>query len=598
MEAEALWDRYYGSLCAYLAKNHRVQPFAYDWRQPLDVLGERLGEFLDALMKDTQQPVRLIAHSMGGLVVRACAARRPGVMDMLMQRDGARLVMLGTPNQGAWSMVENLLGKGDTLRTLIRLDLQHDMQQVLDIVAGFRGPLSLLPRPGFKDMFQGQRDGGGDYALQDSATWAAFRDKVRDFWFGDHHSAVPSQQALDEASWLWRQDAAASPDGHPTLPPAYAGKSIYVHGVAASTPCGVREEGDRLKIVGTSRGDGTVTWESGRIGGIGSFYYMPAAHGDLAATADYFPASSELLASGVTAALPQQPPAVRDARQALPITYDAGPPAADDADAIERGLMGGALRAQVPARAKRRLEVAVRAMDLRFVSEPIMVGHYENDAISGPENLIDRELMQGDLSERRSLGLYAGPRGTVTVALRVQRHGQQTGELPSGAVVAGLGAYDGALSLGELTESVRSGVLRYLLQVIDVLGEAPRELSLATLLLGYNSSANLSVAASVESLVRRDRSQCPVPANHAARHPRGAPEHRRTVSRHRHYRGLRAARHDADAHRLCGRPGRAAGLPRCAGTGRRRAPAVVRQPRRQLLAAADGDRRPQQRRRP
>jgi hypothetical protein len=32
-------------------------------------------------------------------------------MDALMARDGARLVMLGTPHQGAYSMVENLLGK-------------------------------------------------------------------------------------------------------------------------------------------------------------------------------------------------------------------------------------------------------------------------------------------------------------------------------------------------------------------------------------------------------------------------------------------------------------------------------------------------------
>ena len=61
-------------------------------------------------------------------------------------------------------------------------------------------------------------------------------------------------------------------------------------GVARNTPCGVREEGGRLKMVGTTRGDGTVTWESGRIGGIGSFYYMPAEHGDLPATEDYFPA--------------------------------------------------------------------------------------------------------------------------------------------------------------------------------------------------------------------------------------------------------------------------------------------------------------------
>ena len=45
-------------------------------------------------------------------------------------------------------------------------------------------------------------------------------------------------------------------------------------------------------------------------------------------------------------------------------------------------------------------------------------------------------------------------------------------------------------------------MLRYLLQVIDVLGKADREVPLATLLLGYNSSANLTVGASVEALVR------------------------------------------------------------------------------------------------
>ena len=120
VEAEELFGMFYGELCKTLADSHRVERFAYDWRQPLDVLGERLGEFLDQLMKQTQQPIRLLAHSMGGLVVRACIHKRRPVMDALMARDGARLVMLGTPHQGAHSMVENLLGKGDTLRMLVR----------------------------------------------------------------------------------------------------------------------------------------------------------------------------------------------------------------------------------------------------------------------------------------------------------------------------------------------------------------------------------------------------------------------------------------------------------------------------------------------
>ncbi|MEP6739635.1 MAG: CHAT domain-containing protein, partial [Caldimonas sp.] len=182
--------------------------------------------------------------------------------------------------------------------------------------------------------------------------------------------------------------------------------------------------------------------------------------------------------------------------------YDAGPPTADDPDALQRGLLGGSPRNRVPPRPKRRLEVAVRAMDLRFISQPIMVGHYDRDPIAGAEALIDRELLGGDLSERHRLGLYAGERGSAVVVLRVPNNIERQRGSMSGAVVTGLGSYDRPLSPSDLTEAVRAGALRYLLQVIDVLGKADREVPLATLLLGYNSSANLTVAASVEALVR------------------------------------------------------------------------------------------------
>ena len=498
VEAEKLFSLFYGGLCEHLAQSHRVEPFAYDWRQPLDVLAERLGEFLDRLLKQTHQPVRLLAHSMGGLVVRACIHRRRAVMDALMARDGARFVMLGTPNQGAYSMVENLLGKGSTLRTLVRLDVRHDMQQVLDIVAGFRGALQLLPKPGFVDIFQGQPGGGQSFALDRAETWAAMRPKVRDLWFGDGRSATPAQEVLDAASWLWRQDGTA----RPALPAAYEAKSAYVFGVARNTPCGVREESGRLKMVGTTRGDGTVSWESGRIDHVGSQYWLPAEHGDLPSTEAHFPALAELLATGATRGLMTSPPSVRAIEQPQPVTYDAGPPTAEGGEALARGLMGGRRRGRVAPRAQRRLEVAVKAMDLRFVSCPVMVGTYEQDPIAGPQGLIDRELLDGDLSQRHSLGLYAGPLGSVTVVLRVpNRQERERGSL-TGAVVTGLGPYDGALSAGDLTDAVRAGVLRYLLQVIDVLGKDDREVPLAALLLGYNSSANLTVGASVEALVR------------------------------------------------------------------------------------------------
>jgi hypothetical protein len=498
VEAEDLFGMFYGELCKTLAESHRVERFAYDWRQPLDVLGERFGEFIDQLMKQTKAPIRLLAHSMGGLVVRACIHQRRPVIDALMARDGARLVMLGTPHQGAHSMVENLLGKGDTLRTLVRLDLTHSMQQVLDIVAGFRGALQLLPRPGFTDMFQGQSDGGGFYAYQQAQTWIDFAPKVRDFWFGNGQVGKPAQDVLDAAAWLWTRDGTSTP----SLPTDYEKKSAYVFGVARNTPCGVREEGGRLRMVGTAHGDGTVTWASGRIGGIGQFFWMPAAHGDLPSTKEHFPALLELLTSGTTGRLANVPPATRAIEAPQPVSYDAGPPTADDADALGRALLGGALRNRMPTRRKRRLDVRVKAEDLRFLVQPILVGQYERDPIAGPQQLIDSELLDGDLSQRHSLGLYAGPLGTATVVLRVPNEVERARGSLRGAVVTGLGPYDGGLSVTSLTEAVRAGALRYLLQLVDVLGKDEREVSLATLLLGYNSSANLSVEASIEALVR------------------------------------------------------------------------------------------------
>ena len=498
VEAEELFGMFYGALCAKLAESHRVECFAYDWRQPLDVLGERFGEFIARLMTQTKAPIRLLAHSMGGLVVRACIYKRRPVMDALMARDGARLLMLGTPHQGAHSMVENLIGKGDTLRTLVRLDITHTMQQVLDIVAGFRGALQLLPRPGFKDMFQGDSDGGAFYDYQKAQTWIDFAPKVRDFWFGNGQVGKPPQQVLDAAAWLWAQDGTATP----SLPGEYAAKSSYVFGVAANTPCGVREQGGRLRMVGTTHGDGTVSWASGRIGGIGQYFWMPAAHGDLPSTSEHFPALIELLTTGTTARLATQPPAVRAIEAPQPVSYDAGPPSADDPEMLGRALLGASLRNRVPLRRKRRLEVRVQAKDLRFLVQPILVGQYEGDPIAGPQRLIDGELLDGDLSQRHSLGLYAGPLGTATVVLRMPNEVERARGSLRGAIVTGLGPYDGGLSVASLTEAVRAGALRYLLHLVDVLGKDEREVSLASLLLGYNSSANLSVEASIEALVR------------------------------------------------------------------------------------------------
>jgi len=502
IEAEAISAQLYGDLNKHLSISQLVVPFPYDWRQPLDVLADRLAIVLRQQLDATRlrlQPVRLLAHSMGGLVVRALVHKHPVLWDEVMSRDGARLVMLGTPNQGSHQMVEALIGKSDTVRKLGVLDTAHDLQEVLDIIASFPGALQLLPKPGFKDT---GNDNSRDYF--DPATWGAFKKDMRDFWFGDGIGALPSAAVLKQGQWLWAQDRKAPP----ALPAKHEKKVAYVFGCAAKTPCGIVREGDRWQMLGTPRGDGMVTWNSGRIDGIGQFFYMPAEHGALADTEEYFESIATLLDHGDGGQLMTAPPSVRGADPApLVASYDAGPiPYPTDAEAAA-GLFGAGKRVRSRGRRQDVLNVRVRAMDLRQVTRPILVGHYEQDAISGPEALIDKHLVHGELSVRHHLGLYAGAIGTASaVMIHSSAQERQRGSM-RGAVVAGLGKYDGSLTVGKLIEALRTACLRYLIHVLDsgavAAGTEKAEgVKLASLLVGYNSSANLSIADSVQALMR------------------------------------------------------------------------------------------------
>lgn len=516
-EATEIFDIFYGKLCEYLATSHNVFPFPYDWRQPLKVLGEKLAQFLGRF-RGTDQPVRLLAHGMGGTVVRACiyvtreAARSSAthsgaaapIVDHLMKHEGSRFIMLGTPNHGTHSVVADLLGKGEGFRSLWRLAFKDAkaFQQLLTAFAAFPGFLSLLPKRDFIDASQSP-DGAGRANYFSRKTWQDMAALVSDRWF-DLPCAIPASEKLAEAQWLFEQDARAELSGEVVLPTGPEGKSLYVFGVAPSTPCGIEEipknKPIRLAMLATPSGDGIVTWESGRLAGIDSYYYMPARHGDLASTTEHFPALLELLKAGATRLLAREAP-VRPDAPASPLRYDAAPPTAADAEGVQRCLLGGSVRRRLPSGLRRRLAVAVRAMDLRFLSKPIMIGHYEQDPIAGPEALIDRELLGGDLSKRYNLGQYAGPRGSATVVLRGNNASESRARL-TGAIVTGLGKFDGTLSASELTEAARVGTLRFLLQVVDVLGKEERELEFGSLLLGFNSSANLSASSSVEALVR------------------------------------------------------------------------------------------------
>jgi hypothetical protein len=105
-------------------------------------------------------------------------------------------------------------------------------------------------------------------------------------------------------------------------------------------------------------------------------------------------------------------------------------------------------------------------MDLRFAQLPILCGHYEGDVISGAEAQIDRNVVDGALTSREHLGLYAGLVGTAAVVLLPQNEQERLRGSSRGAVIVGLGTF-GELSTSKLTAAVRTAVLRYLLHIVD-----------------------------------------------------------------------------------------------------------------------------------
>jgi hypothetical protein len=199
---------------------------------------------------------------------------------------------------------------------------------------------------------------------------------------------------------------------------------------------------------------------------------MPAKHGDLPSTSEYFSALGELLHTGATGGPAAQSAGVRARELSSRGRWSTTPARrrSTAGEAVARGLLGGSPRRPRRGAPKRRLEVKRQGHGPALPAAADLLGHYEQDPIAGAEALIDRELLDGDLSERYNLGLYAGPLGTASVVLRVPNEQERRRGSLTGADRHRPRAYDGNLSVGDLIEAVRAGVLRYLLQVIDVLG--------------------------------------------------------------------------------------------------------------------------------
>lgn len=506
----------YGDLAEYLAASHTLVPFPYDWRLSLTALAKQLDDTIrQQLDEHPDQPIRLLAHGMGGLIARMVIARHRQTWKRLVE-SGAVLVMLGTPNHGSHLMLHTLLGRSRAIRQLALLDAHHSLQRLAQMVASFPGALALLPEPDFNQEMGDGVVASASYYQQGG--WQSLQDTQQRRWFDHGIETLPDTRLLNDARSDWQHLAEAEPMGKED-----SEHIAYIFGRAARTPCGVRRRRGRLEMLYTTAGDGVTTWGSGRLSSLppSRYWYRPVEHADLTSDPSeeksYFAALLELLTTGSTtrlSRLPERTGAGASRSGTHPSgTHPSGaprdgvvladqPPSHFGALELERAFFGSSPRARQSARLRELLEVDVYAGDIRFVDQPVLCGHYRDDVISGAEKALD-ELLDGQLSEQEQLGIYADDIGTNSVVLRRRNREERERKSRHGAVIVGLGHYDGYLSARHITESVRIGLLRLLLVLRSPSGVASEEpIELYSLLIGTGSTTNITVAESVSAVTR------------------------------------------------------------------------------------------------
>jgi pimeloyl-ACP methyl ester carboxylesterase/CHAT domain-containing protein len=486
-------DDFYAPLLEFLARTHRLEVFPYDWRlsvcEAADKLMDRLDDCLLRAEKE-QQPVHLVAHSMGGLVVRAMIADPRGfaLWQRITQLPNSRFLMLGTPNQGSYEAVRWLTGNNPTQAKLSLLDITQNTDQIIDLVRKFPGLLELLP-------FTSE-----EVDFTELELWRNIKKTLRARW------STADINDLKRAGETWER-LRSSP-----LDPQHM---CYVAGCQPATVIGYQFSDyyepwlvgrKRLDFLATTEGDGTVPWSSGRLPGIGTWYVEETAHDGLCARKRAFSGYLDLLMTGGTSLLPQTPPqTTRDAaRSAKPFVLPASPPIdaiPSPGDLRDFRFGGGVslleLEQQPVAPA---IEISIRHGDLSYARHPVLVGHYLGDSILSAESVLNDRL-RGALKQRLDLGLYPGPLDTHQVFFNDEPNGK-----PGGAIVLGLGQV-GQLTPGLLNKGVSSALIDYALQVAqwpdDRFGKSgsPRHASVSCLLVG-TSAGGISIANSVEAILR------------------------------------------------------------------------------------------------
>ena len=192
---------------------------------------------------------------MGGLLVRALQLERPETWKRMIEREGARVLMLGTPNDGSWAPMQVLSGDdtfGNMLTAFGSLFDSHGARQTIAEMPGLMQLQAGLLDPSLGlDKERRLAAARGCGSSTSCRTRIDKRDLVaqRSAPARSHRWGAPPQAALDQAVALRKRlDEQRDKLG------ADASKILLVVGKAPTTPADVQvTEGGVVYMAGDGR---------------------------------------------------------------------------------------------------------------------------------------------------------------------------------------------------------------------------------------------------------------------------------------------------------------------------------------------------------
>ncbi|MEB2777200.1 CHAT domain-containing protein [Algoriphagus sp. D3-2-R+10] len=435
LSAHSLIKTSYANLGEKLAQTYDIVTFQFDWRIPLKQSADDFKNKVEELL-GFNQPIKIVAHSMGGVLVRDFIVYHQETWQKLNRSIGFRAVFLGSPLGGSYRIPYVLFGKDSLIKLLGKIDIKHSTKELLAVFCNFPGILNLLPmsnsnRHDFSDrkLWERMRAASGD------DSWPIPSAKVLEE-FGEHQKLV--LQKVDDIDY-----------SNITYIAGQSGKKSF-------TISNLEIEDGELVFYATNAGDESVTWMSGIPKGFhdkNQVYYANVTHGGLSKEKNLFVAIEDLLIYGITTRLQNSLPKSRGEEK------DFEPAETEIFDISEENVMNtilGIEEVEEKWKEEKPILVSVSHGDLKYAKYPVLAGHFEFDAILTTEQAIDRQL-DGELSRLHGLGLYPGPIGTNQIVLNENF----TKSSFQGGIIIGLGV-PGELSGFALMNSVEKGVARYL----------------------------------------------------------------------------------------------------------------------------------------